>query len=189
MNQTSIGKAIKDAILFLQPIYADTARALTIVEDTMVNRYRLTSLWGSASVWKRSQAFYGAHSWLTHYLNRLYVNLPQNNEKASFKGKKGVFVNVYFAPEALSQAVIVYGAIQLSHENIDPVWNALLAVNGGPPFINQECVKEWAKYTDANYPELETLIYKVMPLVEINSKEIVVSICSEAFEEFKLLRS
>jgi len=183
-----IGKAIKDAFVFLKPIFSDTARILKIVEETM-NRNKLTALWGSGAVWGRSFAFYGDYGWLTHYLSRLFVVSPQNNAKPNFNKKIGAFVNVYFAPEILSQPIIVYGVIQSAEEDIWPLWQSLLAVNNGPQFITSDVIQEWKEYKDVNYPALEALAYQVCPLTDVNNKEIVESICHETVTLFNSIRS
>jgi len=178
MSENKVGKAIKEAFLFLQPIFSDTARLMKIVEDRM-NRHKLTALWGSSSVWGRSQAYYGGHGWIAHYLNRLFVRSLQKDEKPSFKEKKGAFINVYFAPEKFSQPIVVYGAIQSADENIWSVWESLMAVNTGPEFVTSEKVHDWTKYEKTGHP---TLTYKVLPLIDMTNKEMVESMCDEAFE-------
>ena len=187
MSQEPIGKAIKDAFLFLKPIFSDTARIMRIVEETM-NRNKLFALWGAAAVWGRSYAYYGDYGWLTHYLTRLFVKPPRKEEKPSFKEKKGAFVNVYFAPEKLSQPIVVYGVIHTSDENIWPCWQSLIAVNDGPQFVTTDKVSEW-KDANVDYPGLETLAYSVLPLTELINKERVESLCNDTIEMFNKLRS
>lgn len=188
MTQEPIGKAIKDAFLFLKPIYADTARVMQIIESTMNNRM-LSSLFGSASVWGRSNAYYGDYGWLTNYLTRLYVTSPiQKNEKISFVEKRGVFFNVYFTPEKPQQPVIVYGIIKLKDENVWPIWESLFAVNNGPSFVTIEKMNEWNEYEDLGYSELDKIVYKVIPLVELNTKETIMSICNAAIDKFNELK-
>lgn len=184
MNQNNVGKAIKDAFLFLKPIFSDTARLMKIVEEKM-NRHKLTAMWGASAVWDRSQAYYGDYGWIAHYLNRLFVRLPKKDGKPYFS-EKGAFVNVYFEPEMLSQPIVVYGAIQSTDKDISPVWGALLAVNTGPHFVTSERVNEWTKYEEPRYP---TLIYKVLPLTDIANKEAVESLCNETIEMFNKLES
>jgi hypothetical protein len=185
MSNDQIGRAIKDAFRFLKPIFSDTARLMSIVEEKMKN-YKMTALWGAASVWGRSLAYYGDYGWLTHYLNRLYISLPQKNEKPTFKDKKGVFFNLYFEPELLPESIVVYGAIESNDENIWPVWQSLFAVNMGPHFITIERVPEWAKYDESDNL---TISYKVLPLVELNNQKIVESICDDTVERYRGIKS
>ena len=168
----------------VKAIFSDTARLLSIVEERM-SRHKLTALWGSYAMWNRSYAFNGDYGWIAHYLNRLFVRLPQKDEKPSFKEKRGAYVNVYFEPEKLSQPIIVYGIIQTVDENILwPAWQSLLAVNTGPPFVTNERVNDWTTYENKEYG---TLIYKVLPLTDMTNKNVVESLCDETFEIFNKL--
>jgi hypothetical protein len=180
MSQDQIGYAIKEAFRFLKPIFADTARLMSIVDERM-KRHKLTSLWGAASAWGRSTAYYGDYGWITRYLNRLFVRSPKKNAKPSFKEKKGAFVNVYFEPELVDQPIVVYGAIKSNDENIWPSWQSLLAVNNGPQFVTSEKVNEWAEYEEIRDP---IVFFKVVPLVDINNQKAVESMCDEAVEKF-----
>lgn len=183
MSENQIGEAIKDAFLFLKPIFSDTARLLTIVEERM-NRNKLIALWGSTAMWDRSYAFYGDHGWIAHYLNRFFVSSTQKNEKPSFQEKKGAYVNVYFEPKKLSQPIIVYGTIQCEERNLWSVLQSLLTVNTGPEFVTSENVNEWTKIEDAgNY----ILFYKVLPLTDVTNKDAVESICDETVNLFNQL--
>ena len=183
MSEDQVGKAIKEAFLFFKQIFSDTARLLSIVEESM-NRHKLTALWGSAAMWDRSYAFYGDHGWIVHYLSRLFVKLPQKDKKTSFaEEKKGAFVNVYFEPEKLSEPIIVYGIITSIDDDIWPAWRSLLAVNEGPEFVTSERVSDWTKYEVIGR---HTLLYKVLPLTDVKNKEIVESICDETVVMYNL---
>jgi hypothetical protein len=186
-QEIPLGNTIKDALVFLRSIFADTVHVMTIIEETM-NSQKLIPLYGSSSVWDRSSAYYGGIGWLTHYLNRIFVGAPLNNEKISFKDKAGAFVNVYFSPETLSQPIVVYGAIQLETEDFWPIWHPLLAVIDGPQFVTNENIDEWTNYHDNGYPGLKNLIYKVCPLIVLNKKDAVKKICLESVEKFNQLR-
>jgi len=186
MSDTSdLGRSIKDAFLFLEPVFKDTAKLLSIVEDAM-NRAKLVPVWGAASVWDRSSAYYGDYGWIAHYLNRVYVPKPDPGQKSDFSGKAALFVTVYFRPERLVQPVIMYGVMKIcTGEGFWPFWHDTMAQKSGPPFLNQDRSEEWARYKEDEVPLLEEMWYQVRPLVEIKDNNAVEKLCSEVIKVFR----
>jgi hypothetical protein len=189
MSETrDIGKAIRDAFLFLEPIFSDTAKLLRIVEDAMT-RANFVSLWGSVSAWDRSWAFYGHYGWIAHYLNRLYVPKPSLGRKPDLVDKTALFVCVYFRPENLSQPIVMSGVVKVRDEQqFWTVWHDTMAKNAGPAFLNQEQTEGWAVYSEREMPALEKVCYQIRPLVGLKDKHAVEKLCAEAVEKFNFGR-
>lgn len=190
MSDTSdIGTSIKDAFLFLEPVFNDTSKLLSIVEDVM-NRAKLVPVWGATSVWDRSSAYYGDYGWIAHYLNRVYVPKPDPGQKPDFSEKITLFVSVYFRPERLNQPVIMYGVMKLrTEEDFWPFWHDTMAQKSGPPFLNQDRSEEWARYEEDEVPLLEEMWYQVRPLVEVKDNNAVEKFCGETIKMFKECRT
>lgn len=186
MNETNnIGKAIKDAFGFLEPIFSDTAKLLEIVEDAM-KRAKLVSLWGAVSAWDRSWAYYGHYGWIAHYLNRLYVPQPSSGQKPDLSDKIVLFVCVYFRPESLTQPIVMSGLVKYhdTSQQFWVFWHDTMAKNAGPAFLNQEKTEEWVVYSEDGLPGFEKMCYQICPLVELSSKDAVEKLCAEALAKF-----
>jgi hypothetical protein len=183
MKTENVGEAIKNAFQFLGLIFADTSKLLTVVEEYM-NKENFVSFYGATSVWNRSWAYYGFYGWLPHYLCRVYVPKEGPEKGPSSKGKLLAFVNIYFVPENVPQPVVVSGAAYLKSENFDNSWTSLMLSASGPNFISSVDQESWATYQGDSESQIESVHYKVYPLVQFEDQLKVEAVCRELVGKF-----
>lgn len=189
-DTTDLGTAIKDAFLFLEPIFNDTAKLLTVVENAM-NRAKLVSVFGSTSVWDRSAAYYGDYGWIAPYLNRIYVQKPESGRKSDFADGIALFISVYFRPECLNQPVVLVAVMKVVNEDPDQFWRYLhdtiaMAQKTGPGFLTLDRTLHWITYEEEESSVLEHMWYKVYPLVEIIDDNAVEKLCDDAISKYRM---
>ena len=184
MNNIEIGPAIKHSYEFLTGVFSDTSKLLTIVEERM-KKNKFHSLWGSASVWNRSAAYYGYYGWLPHYMSRVYVDTLSSENKPSLEKKLCVFVNIYFVPRELEQPVILFGVVKFRLEDIWTTWNNIMLNNEEPEFIDSDRIEEWKEIEVESEASIDKIFYQIRRLTEIKNQPATQAICDEAIKKFR----
>lgn len=188
MTELTIGAALKQSYDFLSDIYSDTAKLLTIVEDYMKSK-NFVSLWGAPAFWDRSQAYYGDYGWLCHYFSRVYVPKNPNDKNPRLSDNICAFINIYLVPKQVEQPIIVFGIAKVNQEEIFKSWKETMCVNYGPEFANTDNLDSWEAMAIEGDSDLQQLVFKIRPLVEVNDKFKTKTLCDEVINKFWAIRA
>ena len=188
MSDLSLGTALKDTYNFLSDIYSDTVKLLSIVEDYMKSN-NFISLWGSGSFWDRSTAYYGDYGWLCYYLSRFYVPKNPIDNKPNISEKVGMFINIYFVPKKVDQPIVLSGIVKVNQEDIFKSWKETMLDSYGPEFVTADRLDSWEVLKIDNDSALQELVFKVRPLIEVNSQVKTRALCDEVIYKFKDIKA
>lgn len=188
MENQNIGPSIKTSFEFLEKIFSDTSKFLTVIEE-YVKKYNLIAAWGSTSVWDRSSAYYGFYGWLPHYLCRVYMHKDPSGKKPNTEEKFFLFVNIYFTPENITQPIVLFGVTELKEDDFFNSWDSLMLSTSGPNFVNSDHISEWEIFNDNKIDSSINMIhYKVKPLVEFTDQAKTESICLELINKLNEIK-
>jgi hypothetical protein len=183
MTELNIGVALKETYNFLSEIFSDTSKLLSIVEDHMKNN-GFRSFWGTTAFWDTSQAYSGDSGWLCHYLSRIY--LPK---KPNINGKFRMFINVYFVPKQVEQPIILSGIAKVSQDDFFKSWKETMCDNYGPEFVTTDFLESWEVVKIGDGSDLQELVFKIKPLIEVNNQVKTKALCDEVIHKFRDIES
>lgn len=170
MNE--LGKSVFKAVDFLNEFLKDVSKLVTTVEENMSSN-KLAPLWGSASFWDHSHAYYSPTQWLPRYVARHYVAKPAEGQKADTSAPWFAFFNAYLTPKQIQEPIAVWGfGTQNRQEDLWDTFYKLTLNYDGPTFPFSIPVEGWKALADLPGP-LSSFKYQARLVVDLDSAQVV----------------
>jgi hypothetical protein len=169
---SELGESVFGAVNFLNDFFKDVSKLVTTVEESMTGN-KLAPLWGGASFWYYSRAYYAPTQWMPRYIVRQYVSEAPDNSKPDKKSPWFAFFNVYFTPKQILEPVAVWGfGTQDEREDLWKSFDKIALNKDGPDFLVGVPVEDWKPIEELPKP-LTNFKYQASSVVELNNAQTV----------------
>ena len=176
---SQLGESVFKAVDFLNEFLKDVSKLVTTVEEHMTSN-KLAPLWGSASFWDHSHAYYSPAQWLPRYVARHYVEKPAEGQKPNASAPWFTFFNVYLTPKQIQEPIAVWGfGTQDEKEDLWEAFYKLTLNYDGPTFPFLIPTQEWKALEELPAP-LSSFKYQARLVVELSDAQIVNEVVIQA---------